>query len=58
MNRAVDPVKRRVNEAAMLAGALLNRGSDIFGVIINLRQRGIEVTTDNELFLECEVLLH
>ena len=52
-DRAVDPVKKRVN-AAMLAGALLNRGSDIFGVIINLRQRGIEVTTDNELFLECE----
>ncbi|MGR8949938.1 MAG: hypothetical protein ACU84Q_17995 [Gammaproteobacteria bacterium] len=52
-DRAEDPVKRRVN-AAMLAGALLNRGSDIFGVIINLRQRGIEVTTNNELFLECE----
>ena len=52
-DKATDPVKKRVN-AAMLAGALLNRGSDIFGVIINLRQRGIEVTTDNELFLECE----
>ena len=51
--RATDPVRKRVN-AAMLAGALLNRGSDIFGVIINLRQRGIEVTTNNELFLECE----
>lgn len=51
--KATDPVKKRVN-AAMLAGALLNRGSDIFGVIINLRQRGIEVTTNNELFLECE----
>ncbi|MEM7465771.1 MAG: hypothetical protein AAF387_02685 [Pseudomonadota bacterium] len=50
---ARDPVKKRVN-AAMLAGALLNRGSDIFGVIINLRQRGIDVTTSNELFLECE----
>lgn len=51
--RATDPVRKRVN-AAMLAGALLNRGSDIFGVIINLRQRGIEMTTNNELFLECE----
>ena len=51
--RATDPVRKRVN-AAMLAGALLNRGSDIFGVIINLRQRGIEMTTSNELFLECE----
>ncbi len=51
--RATDPVTKRVN-AAMLAGALLNRGSDIFGVIINLRQRGIEMTTNNELFLECE----
>jgi hypothetical protein len=38
----------------MLAGALLNRGSDIFGMIFHMRQRGIEITDNNELLLECE----
>ena len=45
--------KKRVN-AAMLAGALLNRGSDIFSMIFELNQRGIEIHEDNELMLECE----
>lgn len=44
---------RRVN-AAMLAGALLNRGSDIFTMIFELNRRGIEITQSNELMLECE----
>ena len=44
---------RRVN-AAMLAGALLNRGSDIFTMIFELNRRGIEITQTNELMLECE----
>ncbi len=48
-----DPERKRVN-AAMLAGALLNRGSDIFGMIFQLKKRGIEITEDNELVLECE----
>lgn len=51
--RQADPSRRRVN-AAMLAGALLNRGSDIFNIIFELKQRGIEITYDNELLRECE----
>ena len=52
-DRQTDPQRRRVN-AAMLAGALLNRGSDIFNILFELRQRGIEVHQDNELLRECE----
>jgi hypothetical protein len=51
--REQEPERKRVN-AAMLAGALLNRGSDIFGMIFHMRQRGIEITDTNELLLECE----
>jgi len=51
--RQTDPRRRRVN-AAMLAGALLNRGSDIFNIIFELKQRGIEIAYDNELLRECE----
>lgn len=52
-NRQTEPRRRRVN-AAMLAGALLNRGSDIFNILFELRQRGIEIHYDNELLRECE----
>jgi hypothetical protein len=52
-DREQEPERKRVN-AAMLAGALLNRGSDIFGMIFQLKQRGIEITETNELLLECE----
>lgn len=48
-----DPDRKRVN-AAMLAGALLHRGSDIFTMVFELNQRGVEVTASNELMLECE----
>ena len=48
-----DRDRKRVN-AAMLAGALLNRGSDIFTMIFELNRRGIEITQSNELMLECE----
>ena len=51
--RQTEPHRRRVN-AAMLAGALLNRGSDIFNILFELRQRGIEIHEDNELLRECE----
>lgn len=51
--RQTEPRRRRVN-AAMLAGALLNRGSDIFNIIFELKQRGIEIAYDNELLRECE----
>lgn len=52
-DREQDPERKRVN-AAMLAGALLNRGSTIFGVVFQLKQRGIEIAGNNELLLECE----
>jgi len=51
--REEEPERKRVN-AAMLAGALLNRGSDIFGMIFRMKQKGIEITDNNELLLECE----
>lgn len=52
-DQQTEPHRRRVN-AAMLAGALLNRGSDIFNIIFELKQRGIEIAYDNELLRECE----
>lgn len=45
--------RKRVN-AAMLAGALLNRGSDIFAQIFELDRKGIQISQSNELMLECE----
>jgi len=47
-----DPVKKRVL-AAMLAGAMLNRGSDILTRIVELEQIGVNVKPDNELLKEC-----
>lgn len=47
-----DPVKKRVL-AAMLAGAMLNRGSDILTRIVELEQIGVNVNPDNELLREC-----
>ncbi|MCG8324883.1 MAG: hypothetical protein MI673_05145 [Thiotrichales bacterium] len=44
--------KKRV-KAAMLAGALLNRGRDILTAIVNLESAGVTVGTDNPLFSEC-----
>lgn len=51
--RETDPERKRVN-AAMLAGALLNRGCDIFNVVFELQQKGITIAEDNELLLEVE----
>ena len=39
--------------AAMLAGALLNRGSDILTHIVELEQLGITINPENELLKEC-----
>jgi len=47
-----DPRRKRVN-AAMLAGALLNRASDIFTKIVELQDAGVEITPGNELLREC-----
>jgi len=50
--RETDPRKKRVN-AAMLAGALFNRATDIFRTIVDLASKGVEVSNDNELMQEC-----
>ncbi len=50
--RESDPGRKRVN-AAMLAGALFNRATDIFTTIVELEAKGIKVSRDNELMKEC-----
>lgn len=47
-----DPARKRVN-AAMLAGALFNRATDIFTSIVDLEHRGISIGPDNELMKQC-----
>ena len=47
-----DRGKKRVL-AAMLAGAMLNRGSDILTRIVELEQIGVNVNPENELLKEC-----
>ncbi len=47
-----DPAKRRV-KAAMLAGALFNRATDIFTKLVDLQAVGIEIQSDNPLMREC-----
>ncbi len=50
--RERDPSKRRVN-AAMLAGALFNRATDIFTVLVHLAEKGVSISPDNELLKQC-----
>ena len=47
-----DPARKRVN-AAMLAGALFNRATDLFTAIVNLAELGVQVSRNNELMREC-----
>jgi hypothetical protein len=47
-----DPGRRRV-KAAMLAGALFNRATDIFRKLVELQADGIEVPSDDALMREC-----
>ena len=47
-----DEQRKRVN-AAMLAGALFNRATDIFTTIVDLEERGIHVTEDDDLMRQC-----
>lgn len=47
-----DPRRKRVN-AAMLAGALFNRATDLFTAIVNLAELGVQVSHSNELMREC-----
>jgi len=47
-----DPGRRRV-KAAMLAGALFNRATDIFRKLVELQADGIEIPSDDALMREC-----
>ena len=47
-----EPSRKRVN-AAMLSGALFNRATDIFTSIVDLEEKGIDISPDNELMREC-----
>lgn len=47
-----DPRRKRVN-AAMLAGALFNRATDLFTSIVALGELGVQVSHSNELMREC-----
>ena len=47
-----DSGRRRV-KAAMLAGALFNRATDIFRKLVELQSDGIEIRSDDALMLEC-----
>eukprot|EP00494_Astrolonche_serrata_P003653 UN03660 len=44
----IQPERKRVN-AAMLAGALFNRATDLFTSIVNLAELGVQVSHSNEL---------
>ncbi len=47
-----NPQRKRVN-AAMLAGALFNRATDLFTSIVDLAELGVQVSLSNELMREC-----
>ena len=47
-----DPARKRV-KAAMLAGALFNRATDIFRRLVELQADGIEIRSDDALMREC-----
>ena len=47
-----DPARKRVN-AAMLAGALFNRATDLFTTIVELAEVGVRLSMDNELMQQC-----
>lgn len=48
----IDPAMKRVN-AAMLAGALFNRATDLFTRIVELEEQGVTLSRDNELMQAC-----
>ncbi|MFA9418572.1 MAG: hypothetical protein ACERLB_00340 [Gammaproteobacteria bacterium] len=47
-----NPERKRVN-AAMLAGSLFNRATDLFTSIVDLAELGVKVSKSNELMREC-----
>lgn len=48
-----DPARKRV-KAAMLAGSLFNRATDIFTSVVDLEENGIIVDDNNQLMQQCE----
>ena len=50
--KETDPQRKRVN-AAMLAGALFNRATDLFTAIVDLGELGVQVSRNNELMRQC-----
>lgn len=48
-----DPSRKRV-KAAMLAGSLFNRATDIFSGVVDLEDKGIRIGPDNPLMEQCE----
>jgi hypothetical protein len=47
-----DPARKRV-AAGMLAGALFNRAADIFTTVVDLQQKGVEISPQDELMRQC-----
>jgi hypothetical protein len=47
-----DPAKKRV-KGAMLAGALLNRATDIFTHLVELQELGVTISPSDDLMREC-----
>lgn len=47
-----DPAKRRV-KAAMLAGTMFNRATDIFRKLVELQLDGVEISSSDALMREC-----
>jgi hypothetical protein len=50
--KETNPDCKRVN-AAMLAGALFNRATDLFTAIVDLGELGVQVSHSNELMRQC-----
>ena len=48
---------KRVN-AAMLAGALFNRATDLFTAIVDMEHKGVQISRDNELMKQCSQCFH
>ena len=46
------PERKRI-KGAMLAGALFNRGTDIFTKLVDLQAKGVDVAQDSALMREC-----
>jgi hypothetical protein len=47
-------ISRKRVKGAMLAGALFNRATDIFTTVVDLAERGVHISSDNELMRACE----